>query len=700
MKDNQKTLLVLLSCSVALLIVCSLCVPSALGVYFYFTSRSTPVAQVTEPMLIERPTSTAEPTKAVPSPTNTPAGSLNTPTPTIADPSVLQAIPAVDPAEETKLTFEKALIPISDPIDLAKRLQGKQNLPRSLEYPLQTYQVGDRNTFWISNSDTNQNTQTDASLAYVTDHVYFWVEDGVRYNKRDLQALVDAFETQIYPRNREFFGSEWSPGVDADPHLYILYAKGLGGSVAGYFSSADQYLPAVRADSNGHEMFFISADHVDLGEEFAYGVLAHEFQHMIHWYGDRNEETWMNEGFSDLAMLLNDYSIGGADRVFVQQPDIQLTDWPSDPSNRTAHYGASFLFLTYFLDRFGEAATKALVAEPANGMVSIDNVLSSLGAIDGLTGKAIEADDVFADWVVASFLQEPRVADGRYTYHNYPAAPDPEETEIVEDCPTSAAARDVRQYGVDYVSLECRGEYTLRFQGAQEVGAIPVEAHSGAYVFYSNQGDESDMTLTRTFDFTQHSGPLSLTYWTWYDLEQDYDYLYLTASLDGENWQILTTPSGTASDPVGNSFGWGYTGLSGDGPTWIQEQVDLSQFAGKQVQLRFEYVTDAAVNGEGFMLDDVAVPEIGYFADFESDDGDWSAQGFVRIQNALPQTFRLSLIRLGQETSVEQVELPADNLLEIPIEIGGDVRRIILVVSGSTRFTRQPALYTMEILPR
>ena len=27
------------------------------------------------------------------------------------------------------------------------------------------------------------------------------------------------------------------------------------------------------------------------------------------------------------------------------------------------HYGASFLFMTYFLDRFGEEATKALVGE-------------------------------------------------------------------------------------------------------------------------------------------------------------------------------------------------------------------------------------------------------------------------------------------------------------------------------------------------
>ena len=52
-------------------------------------------------------------------------------------------------------------------------------------------------------------------------------------------------------------------------------------------------------------------------------------------------------------------------------------------------------------------------------------------------------------------------------------------------------------------------------------------------------------------------------------------------------------------NPSGNSYGWGYTGSTGD---WIQERVDLSQFAGQKVQIRFEYVTDAAVNEEGFLL--------------------------------------------------------------------------------------------------
>jgi hypothetical protein len=207
------------------------------------------------------------------------------------------------------------------------------------------------------------------------------------------------------------------------------------------------------------------------------------------------------------------------------------------------------------------------------------------------------------------------------------------------------------------------------------------------------------MSLVQSFDFSNVSGPISLNYWTWYDLEEDYDYLYLTASVDGENWQILTTPSGTPLNPTGNSYGWGYNGRSGGGSTaqWIEESVDLSQFAGQIVQIRFDYVTDAAVNGEGLLLDDISIPEIGYFSDFEADAGGWEMAGWVRIENILPQNFRLALIKMGDQTSVEYIAVNADISADIPFEINGDVDEVILVVTATTRFTRQTAAYTFEV---
>ncbi len=68
----------------------------------------------------------------------------------------------------------------------------------------------------------------------------------------------------------------------------------------------------------------------------------------------------------------------------------------------------------------------------------------------------------------------------------------------------------------------------------------------------------------------------------------------------------------------------------------------------------------------------------------------------MRLANYLPQTFRLALIRQGSETTVEYLTLNADNSLDIPLDIGGDVNEVTLVVMGTTRFTRQPAGYTLE----
>jgi hypothetical protein len=596
----------------------------------------------------------------------------------------------------TLRALEDADVPVSNLIDLAWRLEGKPDIPVTLPAPENFLTAGARQEFWVTNVDTNENFKIPATLQYVSERVYFWIEDGVGFDPDDLETLVETFENEIYPTNTEFFGSEWSPGVDGDPHLYILYADDLGTRLAGYFSSADEYHPLAHEYSNAHELFLLNADNIDLDEEYTYGVLAHEFQHMIHWHQDRNETSWLNEGFSELAVFLNGYDTGGYEYSYARNPDLQLNDWPNTPGQTGPHYGAGFLFLTYFLDRFGEAATRSLVAHQENGLESVDKVLAEVGARDESTGQAITTEDFFLDWVLTNYLHGNSGDEGRFTYRNYPEAPRPLETETIRRCPSGAQTRDVSQYGVDYIRIECEGEYTLRFEGSTQVDLLPIEPYSGEFAFWSNKGDESDMKLTREFDFTGLDGPLNLSYQAWFDLEEDYDYLYLLASVDGDRWEILASPSGTPQDPSGNSFGWGYNGESAG---WIEEQVDLSRFAGQKVQIRFEYVTDAAVNGEGFLLDEISIPEAGYFSDFEDGEGGWQADGWVRVSNVLPQEFRLALISEGDPVEVVYLDLGAENTLEIPIEIGSSVEEVVFVVTGTTRFTRQTASYRFEIIP-
>lgn len=608
------------------------------------------------------------------------------PAPTIE----IERPPAEEISTDTLEALTDELVPENDPYELACRLEGICDVPTTV--PAKAYQIGDTERFWIVNSDTNEHTQIDATLHYITPHSYFWAENGTRVDENDMKRLMDTFEEKIYPTNREFFGSEANPGVDEDPHIYVIYASSIGHNIAGYFSSSDSFNPLVHEYSNAHETYVLGTSQ-DLGDDYTYATLAHEFVHMIQNASDRNDVSWVNEGFAEVGAFINGYDIGGADWLYVQDPDVQLNTWVdnSDPTF-SAHYGQSFLYLTYFLDRFGEEATKALTSNPENDLTSVDDTLDELDITDPLTGEGITADDVFIDWAVALHLRDESVGDGRYTFHNYPNGPRVTATELISNCPQSLSGT-VNQYGIDYYTIDCEGDYTLRFTGSTAVNLLPVDPNSGNYMFWSNRGDESDMTLTREFDFSGVSGPITMTFAMWHDIEEDYDYAYLEASTDGETWQTLQSSTSTDEDPTGANRGWAYNGKTNG---WITETVDLSEYAGQTVQIRFEYITDAALNGEGLLLDDIRIDAINYHEDFEEGDGDWEGEGFVRVDNVLPQTYRLALITKGDETTVTNIELNPDQTVEIPLSLARG-EEAVLVVTGTTRFTRLPASYQIEI---
>jgi len=612
------------------------------------------------------------------------------PTPTV----VINRPPVDSAATDTVDILKNTAVPESDLDDLSCRLLGKCNVAATLTAPVTPPHINDVRTFWVSNEDTNENRQVSATLRGITDHVYFWVEDGVQYDPVQLKTLTDTFESKIYPTTRAFFGSEWTPGVDSDSHIYILYATGLGGAIAGYYASVDEYNPLLHPYSNAHEMFFFNADNSPLGDPFTFGVLAHEFQHMIQWNVDRNESSWLNEGFSELSSFLNGYDTGGFDRIYTINTDLQLNNWPDDTKPTSGHYGAGFLFTDYFLNRFGEQATRDLVSNPLNGLESVDSTLADIHATDPQTSSPITADDFILDWAIANELQDTSVADGRYAYQNYPQAPHANNSESINTCPQTLSPRPVHQYGVDFIHIHCSGNFNLHFEGSTQVKLLPVDPHSGSHAFWSNKGDEADMRLTRQFDLTHINSPVTFSFWTWFDLEKDYDYVYLEASTDGEHWHMFSTPSTSGGNPTGNNLGKGYTGQSN---SWIHETVDLSNYAGSKVFIRFEYVTDGAVNGEGFLVDDLSLPALGYTSDLESDDGSWQTDGFARIQNALPQTFRLALILKGTTPQVEKIQLNADQTADIPLNFSSDVSDAYLVVIGTNRLTDQLAAYQYEI---
>jgi hypothetical protein len=601
------------------------------------------------------------------------------------------AIPQASPAATTQLTTEQALanteIPVRDRLLLAQRFKlSDQPIPAVVNATPPAYQLGDQETFWVGESDTLRHFQVTADLRYIGPNSYWWIEDGYDVSDSDIAASAEVFENSIYPTNRAFFGSEWLPGVDNDPRLHIFVGNVPG--VGGYFYSINEYPKLINQYSNEKEMFFINIAAARPGSDRLDSILAHEYQHMIHWYNDANEETWVNEGLSELAMALNAYDTGGTENVFARKPDTQLNAWGDSPNESIAHYGGSFLFMSYFLDQFGEDMMREVVAHPANGADGFDAVLAD-------RGTSYRFDDVFADWLVANYLDDPMLGEGLWGYRDL----------SVDSIAVDAQHRDypvngesaVSQYAADYIAFEePQGDLTIEFSGADQVKVVPNEPHSGTYQWWSNRGDDSDMTLTRTFDLSDVDDAV-LQFWIWYDIEADWDFAYVEASTDGgQTWDILPGQHTTTENKSGNSFGHAWTGTSGGGETaqWVQEEVDLSAYAGQAIDVRFEYVTDDAVNRVGLLVDDIAIPAIGYFDDVEASDGQWKAAGFVRIDNVLPQRYLVQVIELADEPRVQRMTLNEHNQGKLTLTgLGDRADEVILVIGGMTPFTTEPANY-------
>lgn len=572
--------------------------------------------------------------------------------------------------------LQSAVVLPANAVDIAARYKGLDLSQIQPATPAPALQVGATTIFYAVQQDTSEAFRVSARLVYVGANSYFWVQENLAVDESVVKQVVDTFEQSAYPTDRRVFGSEPQPGIDGDTRLHILYAQNLGSAVGGYFDNRSAESALAHPYSNEHEMFFISADNIALDSTEMNSVLAHEFQHLIHWNMDANEETWSNEGASMLAELLNGYNDRQFSQMFLQNPDVQLNSW--DAENPIPHYGAAFLYWAYFYGRFGEAATTALVLEPQNGFAGVNSVLSQVA-------PGVTADQLFADWTAANYLHD-KINDPTYQYAGYATFQTLQPVSAAELCGANKSRwQTVSQYATDYLLFNCPQAGVLHFRGTNRANILPVEPEDGEYFIWSHRNDNSDTRLTRQFDL-RGTANATLQYQAYWQLEEGYDYTYLAVSTDGIHWSTLQTTHTTQVSPNGNNLGNAYNGESG---SWVSETVDLSAYAGQEIWLRWEYITDAAYTAEGFALDNVAIPEIGFYDDFEKADATWQMEGFVRIGNWLPQSWILQVWQAGQ---LQRVVTDADGMAEIPLS--GET---VVMVSALSPVTRQVGTYELRV---
>lgn len=287
------------------------------------------------------------------------------------------------------------------------------------------YQVGDTENFWRWDLSIMPPAweQSQATCRAVGEFCYIFVADEdweTNMNQTDVDSVM-VFLEETTMAGDDFGAIEMDINLfgdlpnelDNDEKVIVYYSalgSFAGSTFDGYFSSYNQVTETEAQQMNppGHsnecEMIYMTCSPLNPLDPVRISVLSHELQHMIHWGYDINEDTWVDEGMAELAMVY--FGMPDPITAFYSDANVSLNDWDQEWRD----YIKVLLFFTYLDEQYnsGELISNIVAAEE-NG---IDGILSQLEA----PGDENLFEDIFTDWAIANFLDEPAIYDGKYNY--------------------------------------------------------------------------------------------------------------------------------------------------------------------------------------------------------------------------------------------------------------------------------------------
>lgn len=638
-------------------------------------------------------------TSLTPEPTATAVSANPTPIPPTATAETAEPVTLITPApdaETATLANTTSRPPQRDDIALAIAYSGLSPEPQpTAVFVVNPLTVGTTQQLNIDNVDTNIVSTIEATLLGVSEHAYFWFDTGPGSEKPDAGTLATILTSwdEIYETDVHYFGSESNPGIDGDPRVHIVHASPAvlcananQCGLAGYFTSSNVVSTAVNPNSNVREMFIMNAD--QFGTDFYLNVLAHEFRHMIEDNHDQGDADWVAEGSATLAEELNGYPDSGQYRgnLFLSNPDQQLNSWID--GDTTPYYGQGYVMNRYIFDRLGEELYREFAMSDGYGLQPIDDLSAEYGL-------GMESGQFFLDWLVALAVHNEDNAPEMYQFKGTSL----DTVAMTNVSLPQSLDTTVSQYAADYYNLPTNEDVTIDFQGKTAVSLLNTTPPSGDWMWVAQRGNYSNPRLTRAVDLRDVNAA-TLEYDVYVDIEEGYDFAYVSVSTDGgQTWQGLTGDNMQGTEPAHDPSGVALTDrfYTGRKQAWFHESIDLTPYAGQEIQLRYEYVTDLILTYGGLALDNIAIPEIGFADDVESVDSDWVAEGVLRSEALIPQAWPLQLITISDEgIEVELLVVDENGRFSQTIPETDGVNKRILIIAATAPQTLTDAQYTLS----
>jgi immune inhibitor A len=507
--------------------------------------------------------------------------------------------------------------------------------------PLSSCTYGSK-LFAILNDYTGQYQFTYFDLVAESGFSQIWVQRNLSWPAGDprtkpvitceqAQYLMGEFDNNIYPKEAAFFGTpdahdgskallpSLAPSFGLPPDYYydeagrqIVLVSNIRDDnyfdptypnyIAGFYSptfeqyfdrnvmSIDAYDWANRVGPSGSRPYLYE------------GIFAHEYQHLLHDDYDSDEESWVNEGMADYAMVVCGYgqSVWGHLGDTADLPENSLVLWGDQGGLEIlADYGNAFLFQYYLMEKFGNPFIQALFHNPLNSISGVNDTLAKFGSTKTFA-------DIYHDWAVAKLIDSKTPAGGIYQFKGLdfklnvgtPATPNPEAYNTPGAGP----------WGTDYIWIsgdpKKLGKFT--FNGT-DYSTFPTTWTVDDGMLWSGTGDLLDNWAIFS---TTGGGTLKLD--TIWDLEDYWDFGFVQVSTDGgHTWISLEDNEGYSTydyDP--NAIPVAIENLPGL-TSYVTAPVtltyDLGAYAGQDILVGFRMITDWGTHYGGWWIDNVYV---------------------------------------------------------------------------------------------
>jgi hypothetical protein len=367
-------------------------------------------------------------------------------------------------------------------------------------------------------------------------------------------------------------------------------------------------------------------------------TFAHEYQHLLQYYRDPNEVSFVNEGLSDFAEKLVGYAntrasvfqrgaeshlycfhgFGTVRTAFNPNPrdcggpQNSLTLWGDEETGDSilADYGNAWSLMLYLYDHYRLPFMTALHRDgTAQGLAGVQKQLDRFAA-----GRTVRS--VLHDFQVMNLVDQ--TVQGRRgrvvgaSKARVTSASLRSRLNLLN--PASYVRPGAAPNGADYVGLRGRGSSFLpgsrlnrvTFTGASILPSQPLRwtvvddapGRAGNSTLWS--GNESNLDAAAVTRVSVPAGSPKLTYVERHLAEATFDYAYTVVSTDGGRTYTALANANTVAGPRG-------PGLNGEAPAFVTQTFDLTPYAGRTILLGFEYVSDGGVNAGGWYVDDVRV---------------------------------------------------------------------------------------------